>query len=152
MQANVFLSDLPAQVASALRSEAVVGVDTETTGLDWRTNGLRLCQFFTAVTGPILLRPDERYPANAVAVLSDPGVLKVFHHAPFDLRFLQATWTLNVESVACTKAASKLLDPRLPSSEHSLGALLERHLGVENLKGLRSHERLGRAGTFYGSD
>ena len=38
-------------------------------------------------------------------------------------------------SVVCTKAASKLLDPGLPASAHSLGALLARHFGVELDKG-----------------
>jgi len=53
---------------------------------------------------------------------------KVFHHAPFDLRFLTGRWGATPRNVACTKVASKLLDKG--DVDHSLKALLLRHLGV----------------------
>jgi ribonuclease D len=67
--------------------------------------------------------------------MGDPTVLKVLHFAPFDLRFLEASWGMRAAPVGCTKAASRLLDPYLPSSEHSLQALLRRHLGIAVSKG-----------------
>mgnify|MGYP006194651211 CR=1 FL=1 len=36
-------------------------------------------------------------------------VQKVFHHAPFDLRFMVAQWNVTPRNIACTKVASKML-------------------------------------------
>lgn len=40
-------------------------------------------------------------------------------------------WSLTARNVACTKIASKLLDPSLANDEHSLKALLWRYLAVD---------------------
>jgi ribonuclease D len=125
--------DLPADIALTMRTAGRVAVDTETGGLDWARDRLHLCQLFTWETGPVLLRHVEGEPHGLGSVMRDPAVLKVMHFAPFDLRFLEAQWGVETRSVACTKAASKLLDPTL--NDHSLKALLERHLGVLIEKG-----------------
>ncbi|MEP7370225.1 MAG: ribonuclease D [Dermatophilaceae bacterium] len=125
--------DLPADIALTMRTAGRVAVDTETGGLDWARDRLHLCQLFTPETGPVLLRHVEGELHGLGSVMRDPAVLKVMHFAPFDLRFLEAQWGVETRSVACTKAASKLLDPTL--IDHSLKALLERHLGVLIEKG-----------------
>ena len=38
-----------------------------------------------------------------LALLATPSVRKVFHHAPFDLRFLTGRWRATPRNVACTK-------------------------------------------------
>lgn len=108
-------------------------MDTETSGLHWARDVLHLCQLFTPETGSVLLRHVEGIPAGLASVLADTAVLKVLHFAPFDLRFLEAKWGIQASPVACTKAASRLLDPDL--DDHSLKTLLERHLGVIIEKG-----------------
>lgn len=133
MTVKLVEGDVPAGLARVLRRPGVVAVDTETSGLDWRSDRLHLCQLFTSETGPVLLRHVEGVPTGLASVMQDPAVLKVLHFAPFDLRFLEARWGIQARSVACTKAASRLLDPTL--EEHSLKALLERHLGVVIEKG-----------------
>lgn len=125
--------DLPAHLASTIRAARRVAVDTETSGLDWSTDRLHLCQLFTEETGPVLLRHVVGRPRRLASVMNDRAVLKVMHFAPFDLRFLEARWGIGTRSVACTKAASRLLHPML--EDHSLKALLERHLGVVIEKG-----------------
>lgn len=120
--------DLPADLADAVRRAGVVAVDTETGGLDWRSDALHLCQLFTPEIGVVFLRQVQGVPPVLASLLADPAVLKVFHFAPFDLRFLQAHWRVRPTPVACTKAASRLLEPTLES--HSLQPMLERHLGV----------------------
>lgn len=127
--------DLPDDLARLLRQADRVAVDTETTGLDWRSDVLQLCQFFTPELGPVLVRNKGGGGTNLLALLEDASVVKVFHHAPFDLRFLEATWGARTHSVFCTKAASKLLDPGLTPSEHSLSSLLKRHFGLGLDKG-----------------
>ncbi|WP_165489951.1 ribonuclease D [Propioniciclava sinopodophylli] len=127
--------DLPDELADRLRVERRVAVDTETTGLNWREDTLELCQIYSPGTGAILVRRSWRRPTNLLDLLEDSRVTKVLHYAPFDLRFLESTWGVRSESVFCTKAASKLLDPLLPPAEHSLSALLARHFGIRLDKG-----------------
>lgn len=135
MKASIFEGDLSPAVGAALRESPTVAVDTETSGLDWRTNELQLCQLFTPAVGPVLLRGVGDEPSVLSSVLADPTVTKIFHHAPFDLRFLEGKWGIEAKSVVCTKTASKLLSPRLPHREHSLQPVLNRMLGVRIEKG-----------------
>lgn len=135
VSATVVNGDLPNSLADQLSRETRVAVDTETTGLDWQRDTLELCQIWTDTTGPILIRRSQGRPVNLLALLENPTIEKVFHFAPFDLRFLEAAWGVRVSPVFCTKAASKLLEPTLPSAEHSLGALLRRHFGLHLDKG-----------------
>lgn len=135
MAVTLVEGDLPADLARRLRACDHIAVDTETSGLDWATDKLQLCQLFTPATGPVLLRGVDCSPPELTKVLGDPAVLKVLHFAPFDLRFLEARWGVRARSVACTKAASRLLDPGLPAADHSLQSLLRRHLEVTIAKG-----------------
>jgi ribonuclease D len=132
---EVVQADLPADTASQLRAAGVIAVDTETGGLSWSADRLHTCQLFSEQTGPIILGGVSRPPEQFNAVLADPTVLKVFHFAPFDLRFLHSQWQTRVRNVACTKAASKLLNPRGDRAEHSLSGLVDRYLGVQLNKG-----------------
>ncbi|WP_342372501.1 hypothetical protein PCC79_16510 [Propioniciclava soli] len=135
MTARIVTGDLPRDLAQTFRREHLVAVDTETTGLDWRRDSLELCQLFTPATGAVLIRRSDAYPENLLSLLRDRLITKVFHFAPFDLRFLEATWRAQTGPVYCTKAASKLLNPQLPAREHSLGPLLERHFSLHLDKG-----------------
>jgi ribonuclease D len=135
MSVTVVEGDLPSGLACTLRRAGSVAVDTETSGLEWSTDRLLLCQLYTAESGPVLLRRVGGRPEQLATVLGDPAVLKIFHFAPFDLRFLEAQWQVKVETVACTKAASRLLEPQLPAQEHTLRSLLQRYLGVMVTKG-----------------
>lgn len=135
MPVHVVSGDLPIGLADAIHRSGRVAVDTETSGLDWRRDRLELCQFFTPDTGAVLIRRSETRPQHLVSLLEDDQLTKVFHYAPFDLRFLEATWGARTSSVLCTKAGSKLLDPDLPATEHSLAPLLARHFGLRLDKG-----------------
>jgi ribonuclease D len=127
--------DLSEELARALGTASCVAVDTETSGLEWATDRLQLCQLFTPETGAVLLRGVSGRPERLASVLEDPAVLKIFHYAPFDLRFLEGRWGVRVAAVGCTKTASRLLNPGLASAEHSLSALLSRHLDLTITKG-----------------
>ena len=132
---TVLEGDITPEVARRLRVAGRVAVDTETSGLDWASDELQLCQLFTPETGAILLHGVPDHPTRLADLLTDASVVKVFHFAPFDLRFLQAKWQISVRSVECTKAASKLLFPDLPAAQHSLQNLVHRVLGIEISKG-----------------
>jgi len=47
----------------------------------------------------------------------------------FDVRFMSYNWNVLAKNIACTKIASKLLDPA-KQKNHSLKSLLNRYLGV----------------------
>lgn len=67
-------------------------------------------------------------PTGLCGLIEDEWVTKVFHHAMFDLRFMAHAWWVAPTSIQCTKVAAKLADP---DGEHSLQALVRRHLGIE---------------------
>lgn len=130
-------ADLPLELVTAFGAASRVAWDVETSGLDWRIDRLATCQLFAPDIGPVVvsLDPEEGKPLGLAALLADPKVEKVFHHAPFDLRFMVHTWGIEPSAIRCTKVASKLLGPQAPNSEHSLKDLLARHLGIEIDKG-----------------
>jgi len=137
LRVSVVHSDLPVDTADAFFSASQVAWDTETTGLDWRHDKLATCQVFAESVGAVLISmsPDGQKPERLTALLEDPAVEKVFHHAPFDLRFMMNAWGVRPASVRCTKVASKLLDPSAPNEQHSLQQLAKQHLGVALSKG-----------------
>lgn len=133
--ARVVYGDLPAELATAFGSAPRVAWDVETTGLDWRSARLATCQLFAEGVGVAIISVSGGRPARLAALLGDPAVEKVFHHAPFDLRFMVHSWDVRPASVRCTKVASKLLAPDEPNEAHSLQRLAARHLGVTLAKG-----------------
>ncbi|MGC5165671.1 hypothetical protein [Luteimicrobium sp. DT211] len=132
---RVFEHDLPDELAAAVRAAGVAAWDTETSGLDPRVDRLHLCQIFAPSIGALLVRVDDRRPDRLCELLSDPDVLKVMHHAPFDLAFMRASWGVDARAVRCTKIASKLVAPGAPATTHSLAAQVRSRLGIELNKG-----------------
>lgn len=122
--------DLDDDFYEAARLAKGVAWDIETSGLDWSTSKIGTCQVALPGRIAIVVLRDQHVPKYLAALIEDEAVTKVFHHAPFDLRFLAHHWGAVPASVACTKIASKVLDPNLPSKEHSLKPVLKRHLGV----------------------
>lgn len=108
-----------------------VAWDIETSGLDWSRDSIGTCQIATERRLAIVVLKVGEEPKYLAALLEDVRVRKVFHHAPFDLRFMVRQWSTHPRNVACTKVASKILDPQLDNPEHSLKPVLQRHLGVE---------------------
>ena len=133
--AQVVVGDITDDQANALMSAHRVACDTETTGLDWRADSLALIQFYAPETGPILVQVTHEPPAKALALLESGLVSKVFHHAPFDLRFICSRWNVEPRSIECTKVASKLLSPSAPNGDHSLQALVAKYLDFKVGKG-----------------
>ncbi|WME22616.1 hypothetical protein [Brachybacterium sp. GU-2] len=129
------LEDLPAELALHILQSGSCAVDTETSGLDWRTDRLEICQIFSPDCGPVIIRNTGRTPENLAMIIESPTVQKVLHFAPFDLRFLEFWWRIRAQSVRCTKTASRVLEPERPSAEYSLKPLLERRLGIRVGKG-----------------
>jgi ribonuclease D len=133
---TVSRGDLPAGFVARFRGSPLVAWDIETSGLDWQNARIGTCQIFAEGVGAVLVAMDFGVrPARLVSLLENPSVPKVFHHAPFDLRFMMHEWGVRPASVKCTKVASKLIAPEAPNDEHSLQRLLARYTGVEISKG-----------------
>jgi ribonuclease D len=132
---SISVGDLSPEMAEAFSAASRVAWDVETTGLDWRRDRLGTCQLFAEGVGVAIVSVDARTPRRLTALLEKPGVEKVFHHAPFDLRFMIRAWGVWPTAIRCTKVASKLLEPEAPNEAHSLQQLVGRHLGVTLEKG-----------------
>lgn len=66
---------------------------------------------------------------NLKTILSDGKITKIFHHANFDVRFLQQhLGVTQIQNIVCTKIAAKLL--RGIGEKNSLRDLVKDYLGV----------------------
>jgi len=118
--------DLPEGVLA----DGPVAVDTETMGLITHRDRLCVVQISDGNGDEHLVRfsPGSDYAApNLKAVLADPGRLKLYHFARFDLAAIQHYLGVMAAPVFCTKIASKLT--RTYTDRHGLKNLVEELLG-----------------------
>ena len=123
--------DLRKELADLFHEATMQAWDIETSGLDWRVDRIGTCQLHADHVASVVVKFNDHFPERLLGILADSQVTKVFHHAPFDLSFITSHWKARARNVADTKIASKLLEPKAPNSEHSLKALLARHLQIE---------------------
>lgn len=136
---KIYHDDLPGDLTRRLQKGGVVACDIETSGLDWRRDSIGTCQFHSSAYGTFLVkvRSQTETPLGIKTLLEDSRTTKIFHHAPFDLRFFRRVWGIRSRSVACTKVASKLAYPDKRSEDHSLQFLVREHLGIPLKKDAR---------------
>lgn len=133
---RVFKGDLPGWMVRDLRAIGMVACDIETTGLDPHADQIGSCQIHNPALGTALVRPVKgRAPQGLRSLLEDDRVEKVFHHAVFDLRFIQAQWQAAPRNIRCTKVAAKIVLRGEPNDALSLKPLLQRFLHVSIDKG-----------------
>ena len=120
-------NDLPA----GLDLGDCVAIDTETMGLEFRRDRLCLAQLSAGdgVCHLVQFSDPEFTAPNLKALLADPGVLKLFHFARFDIAALHNALGVTCRPVYCTKIASKLV--RTFTDRHGLKDLCRDLLGVE---------------------
>ena len=114
-----------------------VAWDIETSGLEWRVGQIGTCQLHAPEAGTVVVQLGSARPVRLAELLSEPSVRKIFHHAPFDLRWMIGHWNVKPASIDCTKVASRLLNQNPDSGVHSLKHLLSKTLGIEIDKGQR---------------
>lgn len=132
---RVLSGDLPGNLADTFARSRRIAWDIETTGLDWRRDRIGTCQLFAEAVGAVVVSVGEDRPTALARLIEDSMVEKVFHHAPFDLRFMVSAWQVLPAAIRDTKVASKILDPAAPNQMHSLQQLVGRYLGVSLPKG-----------------
>lgn len=110
---------------------SVVAVDSEAMGLNLNRDDLCVVQL-SAGDGDAhvvrLRRPDYDCP-NLKRLLSDPGVLKIFHYGRFDIAMFAAYLEVTTTPVYCTKIASRLV--RTYTDRHGLKDLTRDLLGID---------------------
>ena len=112
--------------------ESDLQIDTETDGLDFRRDRLRLVTIEDLNGNVVMVRNPDHKSTLLNEFLTD-NHLKVFHHAPFDVSFIY-WWTgarLREDSVLCTKIICKLLRPKESSA---LYKVIPEVLGVNPYK------------------
>jgi len=117
-----------------------VAVDTETLGLNPHRDRLCLVQLAGRDGEAHLVQLSAgRYDAPRLkALIADPGVLKIFHYARFDVAVLAKYLGVEAAPIYCTKIASKLV--RTYTDRHGLKDLTSELLGVELSKQQQSSD------------
>jgi DNA polymerase-1 len=126
-------SDELAPALAALWASPVIGLDTETTGLDAHSARVRLLQLGTPERSWII--DLFHFPADALApvkeLLGAPHPVKVAHNAKFDAKFLLKHMGVRLGGIFDTYLASLLASAGNESDRHSLEAVVQRYLGIQ---------------------
>ena len=110
-----------------LVSQPVLGLDTETTGLDPHVNRIRLIQIGTLTDGIMvdLFSVTDLSPLQPL--WDDPNLIWVGQHLKFDLGMLMGIGVTPLGKFFDTEVASQLLTAGI-KQKHSLAALSQRYL------------------------
>ncbi|MFD8512890.1 ribonuclease D [Streptomyces antimycoticus] len=123
--------DLSLDVYRRLTESGRVAWDIETNGLEPTEAMIGTCQLHSPEVGTFVVTGvASRVPSLLARLLADVRVVKVFHHAPFDLSFMAHAWDVEPQNVACTKIAAKILSPGELAEKYSLKYLMARHFGL----------------------
>jgi ribonuclease D len=136
MTVKLYRGDLPAD----FKPGPAIAVDTETLGLRPARDRLCVVQISTGDGNAVLVQFDGKsYDAPRLkAVLEDPGVLKIFHFARFDVAVMKHYLGADTSPLFCTKIASKLV--RTYTDRHGLKDILKELLGIEANKQQQSSD------------
>lgn len=133
---TVHQGDLPASVQFG----DAVAIDSETLGL--RPHRDRLCVVQLSAgdgTAHLVQLSQTGYDApNLKALLTDPGILKIFHFARFDVAVMKHYLGVDTTPIYCTKIASKLA--RTYTDRHGLKDLCAELAGIELSKQQQSSD------------
>jgi ribonuclease D len=128
--------DLP----EGLTFKSAVAIDTETLGLKPHRDRLCLVQISGGDGTSHLVQFDGKdwSAPRLKALLTDPGITKIFHFARFDVAVLKHYLGVDTGPIYCTKIASKLA--RTYTDRHGLKDLCAELLGVELSKQQQSSD------------
>jgi ribonuclease D len=133
---KLYRNDLP----DGLDLGPVVAIDTETLGLNPFRDRLCLAQMTggDGVCHMVQFAAGQYGAPNLKRMLADPGVLKLFHFARFDIAMFRRWLGVEVAPLYCTKIASKLV--RTYTDKHGLKDLVRELLGVDLSKEQQSSD------------
>lgn len=136
MKIKLYQNDLP----DGLNLGPVVAIDTETLGLNPFRDRLCLAQLSSGdgVCHAVQFAAGNYAAPNLKKMLADPGTIKLFHFARFDIAMFRRYLQVDCKPVYCTKIASKLV--RTYTDKHGLKDLVRELLGVELSKEQQSSD------------
>ena len=136
MKMKLYRNDLP----DGLDLGPVVAIDTETLGLNPFRDRLCLAQMTggDGVCHMVQFAAGQYGAPNLKRMLADPGVLKLFHFARFDIAMFRRWLGVDCKPLYCTKIASKLV--RTYTDKHGLKDLVRELLGVDLSKEQQSSD------------
>jgi ribonuclease D len=122
------------------RYRDVMAIDTETMGLVPRRDRLCLVQLSPGDASADIVRiaPGQTSAPNLVRLLADPGIVKVFHYARFDMAVLWHVLGVMPAPVFCTKIASRLV--RTYTDRHGLKDVVRDLVGIDLNKNQQSSD------------
>ena len=128
--------DLPAD----FQAGAAIAIDTETLGLNPHRDRLCVVQVSKGdgSADVVQIPRDGARPEVLARVLEDPGVMKIFHFARFDIAVLLHRFGVMPAPLFCTKIASRLT--RTYTDRHGLKDLVRELLGIELSKQQQSSD------------
>ena len=136
---EVFVARTAVQIQDAfvrLSTASVLGCDTETSGLSAKYGRLFSVQFSDGEFN-VLVPTSEGVELGPLAeLLNEPGIIKIFHNAKFDLEFLNEN-SISVSNIFDTMIAEKVLT-RGANQSASLAETLYRYFAVDLDKSQRA--------------
>ncbi|HEX8217732.1 MAG TPA: DNA polymerase [Chloroflexia bacterium] len=140
-----------AQVAEMLAHETVLGVDTETTGLDPHISELLLLQVSTA-DKVYIVDCRRLVPLALKPVLENPNVLKIAQNAKFEYEMLKQQCGITLTNMYDTMLAERICTAGL-GREISLKQIAARYVGAVLDKSVReAFYKLAHNGDAYLAD
>ena len=115
-------------VVKYCKDKKVLGVDTETSGLDWLTKEMLMCQIGDEETQFVIdVRTTDISPLKEI--LEDEEIVKVLHHFAFDDKFFRNKG-IYIESVWDTMLMNKVLTCGKPV-RHGLKNVIQKYYPEE---------------------
>jgi ribonuclease D len=117
-----------------------VAVDTEAMGLQPARDRLCVVQLSPGdgTADVVRIAQGQRSAPNLERLFTDPGLVKIFHFARFDVALLRHALGVAVAPLWCTKVASRLV--RTYTDRHGLKDLIREVLGFEISKQQQSSD------------
>ena len=114
-----------------ISTEKIIGIDTETTGLDPFQSRVRLLQVATPERAFVidLFRIDALNHPLLRELLSATVPTKALHNAKFDVKMLLHHFGLELRGIFDTLLASQIIGAGRSEGGHGLAAVTDRHLG-----------------------
>ena len=136
MTINLYIGDLP----SNLDLGTAVAIDSETMGLKPHRDRLCLIQLSSGDGNAHLVKFEQQnYNApNLVKLLENSDITKIFHYARFDVAVINKYLQAQIDSIYCTKIASKLV--RTYTDKHGLKDLCKELLRLDLSKQQQSSD------------
>lgn len=125
------------QVIDYCKSKHIVAVDTETTGLNFMTDTMTMCQIgdmdkqFVIYTNTVDI-------TGLSIILEDPTITKILHNAKFDYKFIKAATGIKMINIYDTFLAERIINCGKSDFSCSLANTLKRYFGIVLEKEIRT--------------